>query len=137
LSEGSCVPQLAAIVAEVLKIDPKEIKADTDLHEYGVDSILLTEIVLKIDRLFDIELEPNDVLENPTLRGMSRFLIERIGRGPAAVRPPLPPLEKDQAAMSSTVEPPGRPSRERGNRDRRRGGADRGHRDGLPLSRGG
>ena len=113
LSEGSCVPQLAAIVAEVLKVDPKEIKADTDLHEYGVDSILLTEIVLKIDRLFDIELGPNDVLENPTLRGMSRFLIERIGRGPAAVRPPLPPLEKDQAAMSSTVEPPGRPSRER------------------------
>jgi acyl transferase domain-containing protein/NADP-dependent 3-hydroxy acid dehydrogenase YdfG len=112
-SEGDCTRQLTAIVAEVLKVDAGEINLDTDLHEYGVDSILLTEIVLKLDKRFGIELEPNDVIENPTIRRMSRFLIGRIGPGSAPVRPSMAPQEKDTGAISYAAGPPARPARER------------------------
>jgi nodulation protein F len=47
------------LIATHLKLDPAVITADTSLDELGVNSLQLTEIVIDLEDMFDIEIDQN------------------------------------------------------------------------------
>lgn len=54
-------------MAEILKLDPKEIAPDDDLSEHGFDSITLTELTNALNGRFGLDLTPAVMFECPTL----------------------------------------------------------------------
>jgi acyl transferase domain-containing protein/aryl carrier-like protein len=67
---------LTKIVSELLKVKFEDIDVDTDLSEYGFDSITLTEFANKINQENKIEVAPTMFFEQPTLHNIAAYLIE-------------------------------------------------------------
>jgi len=67
---------LTQIVSKLLKVKFEDIDVDTDLSEYGFDSITLTEFANKINQENKIEVAPTMFFEQPTLHNIATHLIE-------------------------------------------------------------
>jgi acyl transferase domain-containing protein/acyl carrier protein len=67
---------LGDLFAKELKMNPSEMDGDTDFGDYGLESILLAELVSTISNHLKVELDPSVILEFPTLNGLSQFLRE-------------------------------------------------------------
>jgi len=61
-------------VAELLQIDVREIDDETQLIEYGFDSILFTEFASKLNDAFELELSPAVFFNYQTLKALSEYL---------------------------------------------------------------
>ena len=66
---------LVALVSRELKIEPARVDLDTPLQDYGVDSILLAQLLRPISELIVSELDPSILYEHPTLSSLWRWLI--------------------------------------------------------------
>lgn len=56
--------KLKQIIAEVLSVDPEEVKMETTfMDDLGADSLDVYQIIMGIEEEFDIEI-PEDVVEN-------------------------------------------------------------------------
>ncbi|WP_289711021.1 beta-ketoacyl synthase N-terminal-like domain-containing protein, partial [Desulfosporosinus nitroreducens] len=66
---------LLKIVSKLLKIKIEDIDADTELSEYGFDSIALTEFSNKLNQEYKIGLNPAIFFEYPTLHSFAEYLI--------------------------------------------------------------
>ncbi|MFE7497181.1 beta-ketoacyl synthase N-terminal-like domain-containing protein, partial [Bacillus velezensis] len=62
-------------VSDLLKVSMKDIEADSELTEYGFDSIIFTEFTNLLNRSYQLELSPTIFFEFPTLRKLSGHLI--------------------------------------------------------------
>ncbi|ANU30635.1 polyketide synthase [Bacillus velezensis] len=62
-------------VSDLLKVSMKDIEADSELTEYGFDSIIFTEFTNLLNRTYQLELSPTIFFEFPTLRKLSGHLI--------------------------------------------------------------
>ncbi|MDN9009025.1 SDR family NAD(P)-dependent oxidoreductase [Brevibacillus laterosporus] len=68
---------LLALFSKEFMLDASQIDADSLFQEYGMDSILLAQIVTKMDReLKVVALDPSILLEYPTIGRLASYLIE-------------------------------------------------------------
>ncbi|WP_188068929.1 SDR family NAD(P)-dependent oxidoreductase [Brevibacillus brevis] len=64
--------QLASLI---LKVKSEEIDTDIELKEYGFDPVKLTEFSAKINQKFKLELTPAVMMDYPTLKHITEFLV--------------------------------------------------------------
>lgn len=72
--QGDISVWLRELFAKELKMQPSEMDGETDFGDYGLESILLAELVSTISAHLKVELDPSVILEFPTLNGLSDFL---------------------------------------------------------------
>ena len=60
----------------VIGVSTDEIDTDTDLREYGLDSISLTEFAEKVNEYFAASINPTIFFEYPDIKGLSTYLVE-------------------------------------------------------------
>ncbi|MGD6960810.1 SDR family NAD(P)-dependent oxidoreductase [Fictibacillus phosphorivorans] len=65
---------LRRVLSEELKIQEERIMDDTHFGEIGVDSILLAELVKKIEKQLNTKLDPSLFLEYPNITLLSKYL---------------------------------------------------------------
>jgi len=98
---------LGKIAVHILKINEKDFEADGDLHEYGFDSISLTEFANLIDAKYNLEITPAVFfeLERPSVASLAQKLyknqagvFEQFFREPLPGVNPLAEWEKETPA---------------------------------------
>ncbi len=72
-------PELTGIVSNLIMIKPEELDITDDISDYGFDSILITEFINRIKKIFDISLMPTIFFEYNTLEGLINYLIKEHG----------------------------------------------------------
>ncbi|ASA19514.1 beta-ketoacyl synthase N-terminal-like domain-containing protein [Paenibacillus donghaensis] len=84
---------LLEIVCELLKVDIQEIDIDTELSEYGFDSILITDFANALNKRMKLNLTPAVFFDNPSIRTCTQSLLEQyeeeIAAYYASASPPL------------------------------------------------
>ncbi|MBF4518992.1 SDR family NAD(P)-dependent oxidoreductase [Flavobacterium sp. ANB] len=68
--------RLNSILAAALKVELDDIDYDTVLEEYGLDSILMTQILDEMELELGFTIEPGALLENPTINLFADYLLE-------------------------------------------------------------
>ena len=63
------------LVTEILKVKGEDIDIDADMSEYGFDSITITELMSRLNSMFDIELTPSALVENRSIGAMAGYLV--------------------------------------------------------------
>ncbi|MDQ0115564.1 beta-ketoacyl synthase N-terminal-like domain-containing protein [Paenibacillus harenae] len=71
--------QLKDLFSRELKLPLNKLDENLEFGEFGVDSILLADLVKKIEEWLGIQLDPGALLENPTLHMLSSHLDELLG----------------------------------------------------------
>ena len=75
-------PWLLDLFSGLLGIPVPDLDVDATFGELGVESVLLAELVSRIERRIARPLEPTTVLERPTLRQLNAFLAETDAEPP-------------------------------------------------------
>lgn len=70
--------KLHLLIADLLKLDKGKIDRDKDLAEYGVDSILLTELNSELNAYYEISLLPSVFYNNTTIESLAEHLLEEF-----------------------------------------------------------
>jgi len=70
---------LVSIVARELKMDSSRIEIDTPLPDYGVDSVLMVQLLRPISERVGQSLDPSILFEHPTIEGLSQWLMSMYG----------------------------------------------------------
>ncbi|MES2939421.1 MAG: SDR family NAD(P)-dependent oxidoreductase [Pseudomonadota bacterium] len=94
--------ELARIVADLLKLDPAAIDADTELAQYGFDSISAAQFVSALNAAYGLDLTAAVVFEHPTLRGLVQLLGDRL---PTSSTEPQAAVPAPQPLSSTGPEP--------------------------------
>ncbi|KJK56411.1 hybrid non-ribosomal peptide synthetase/type I polyketide synthase, partial [Saccharothrix sp. ST-888] len=63
-------------VAEELHFDRAKLTGDVPIHDYGIDSILVSQLVQDTGRLLDVSVDPSALLEHPTADEFARYLAD-------------------------------------------------------------
>ncbi|MBR8740349.1 acyl carrier protein, partial [Nocardiopsis sp. MG754419] len=58
-------------VCALLKVDPSDLEADVELTEYGLDSLIISQLVAQVNEELGLDLVPTTLFEYPTLRRFS------------------------------------------------------------------
>lgn len=100
---------LIAELAPLLEIEPSRLRPDTHISEFGVDSMLFTQLVLKLNRKLGLKLAPAALFGHPTLRSFASFLAQEHAATLSAVMssdstsiPSRGPLSTVQAACAAS-----------------------------------
>ncbi|WP_437581596.1 beta-ketoacyl synthase N-terminal-like domain-containing protein [Sorangium sp. So ce887] len=100
---------VASILAEELRLDPTKIEPNVPFQEYGMDSILLQQVVTRMDRkLPGVSVEPGMLLEFPTLDRLSEHMASRYAAAFAelfAASAPAPAVEPRPVAQPERPAP--------------------------------
>ncbi|MCP4140356.1 MAG: KR domain-containing protein, partial [Chloroflexi bacterium] len=67
---------LLQTVCKFLKLRIEDLDVDTELSEYGFDSITLTDFANKLNQKYKLELTPTVFFEYPTIESFARYLSE-------------------------------------------------------------
>ena len=78
---------LSQWTCELLKIPGQDLDAESDLTQYGLDSISSVQLVNRINKTYGIELRPTTFFEHPTVAGFAQYLVEDHGAALAAGHP--------------------------------------------------
>lgn len=68
---------LLGLFSQELKIAVEELDEETHFQDYGVDSILLVQILIAINKAIDAEIDPSIVYEHSTIKDFANFLIDK------------------------------------------------------------
>ncbi len=72
---------LTAMVSGILKVDREDIETDTELSEYGFDSVSFTVFTNQLNEAYQLELAPTIFFEYGTISGLAGYLAkEHPGR---------------------------------------------------------
>ncbi|WP_304450696.1 beta-ketoacyl synthase N-terminal-like domain-containing protein [Nocardiopsis sp. YSL2] len=72
---GDIGHQLRLVASTYLRTLPHEVDLDADLMEIGFDSIALIDLIRDIDERFGIKMDPDIVLDGPSLRSIKNHLL--------------------------------------------------------------
>ncbi|MCP4043673.1 MAG: hypothetical protein GY731_17245, partial [Gammaproteobacteria bacterium] len=75
------------------------IDRESEMSEYGFDSIMLTELANRFNKLYQLELSPAVLYEHPTLKDFSNYLVEQHGAKFATQHPETMPERPEPPAM--------------------------------------
>ncbi|MDM5182305.1 phosphopantetheine-binding protein, partial [Massilia sp. DJPM01] len=67
---------LLQLVSSLIKVKPEDIDLDSELSEYGFDSISLTELANKLNQEYGLELMPTLFFEHGTVSSLATYLVE-------------------------------------------------------------
>ncbi|MBZ4320501.1 type I polyketide synthase [Streptomyces huiliensis] len=71
---------LTRLMADVLHLDERDIDPDRRLDEYGLDSLMLAELLVSLRKRFDIEIPPLELLRSGgTITDISHLVLLRLG----------------------------------------------------------
>jgi acyl carrier protein len=62
------------IVADVLRLPATEVTVTQNVMELGMDSIMIMELIQRVDRDLELILHPRDVFERPTIEELAEHL---------------------------------------------------------------
>jgi surfactin synthase thioesterase subunit/3-oxoacyl-(acyl-carrier-protein) synthase/acyl carrier protein len=79
--------ELLNLFSNALKIPVAQIDTERSLADYGVDSILLMELMQRLENLFDAKMEPSLFLEYPTLQALGAYLQATYSSGNIRIAP--------------------------------------------------
>lgn len=108
--QSGSLKQLKDLFSRELKLPLEKLDEDQEFGEFGVDSILLADLVKKIEEWLGIQLDPAALLENSTLHMLSRHLDELIdAAGPrleetAAGNDQLATLDRESASFADAAD---------------------------------
>lgn len=80
---------LKTLFAKELGIPMERLDEEKNFGDYGVDSILIAELVKKMEGELNVKIEPSALLEHPTLKELSEYIDDKFGR-----HVPVSPSEK-------------------------------------------
>ncbi|MCW5583945.1 MAG: polyketide synthase dehydratase domain-containing protein, partial [Gammaproteobacteria bacterium] len=69
--------KLAKLCSELLKVNVSDLDVDTDLIEYGVDSIQMMRLLNLLETEFEQSIPPTAIAEQRTIRHLADFLIRK------------------------------------------------------------
>ena len=100
---------LLQIVSQLLKIKTEDLDSDSELSEYGFDSVMLTEFANILNERYKLELIPTLFFEHPTLGSFAEYLIDNHHsvftprlEVPSSSDTSPPSVEKDGEKIHST-----------------------------------
>ena len=70
------IKDLVTISSELLKVDEAEIDVEEELDNYGLDSILMMDMMNRIEQKYGGSMEPNALAEYNTIQTLAGYLIE-------------------------------------------------------------
>ncbi|WP_439657534.1 SDR family NAD(P)-dependent oxidoreductase [Lentzea sp. HUAS TT2] len=84
---------LADKVRQLLKVSAEDLDVDVDLSEYGLDSVIITQLATMVNDALDVDIKPTTMFDHPNLRELAAHiagehgarLAGRLGLRPAAV----------------------------------------------------
>ncbi len=68
---------LSQWMSELLRVPIKDFNAESDLTEYGLDSISSTQLINRLNQVYGLQLQLTIFYEYPTLREFVRYLVEQ------------------------------------------------------------
>ncbi|WP_429843904.1 SDR family NAD(P)-dependent oxidoreductase [Brevibacillus sp. FIR094] len=78
-TDGSMFDNVQATIiqlaSQILKVESEQIDMDIELKEYGFDPVKLTEFSTKINQTYKLELTPAVMMDYPTLKHITEFLV--------------------------------------------------------------
>ncbi|WP_186400374.1 non-ribosomal peptide synthetase [Stappia sp. P2PMeth1] len=89
---AAALDRVTAIAARVLEVDPSALDTETELGEFGFDSITMTGFAAAINDELDLSLTPADFFEFATLARLARHVAGLIGPDVAAGSAPTTTL---------------------------------------------
>ncbi|MBW4084437.1 SDR family NAD(P)-dependent oxidoreductase [Paenibacillus sp. S150] len=72
--EDALLADLQRMFSEILKIDADELDPEEDLEMYGFDSIMMVEVLSRIESAYRINMEPGAINEHKSLKVLSGYL---------------------------------------------------------------
>jgi acyl carrier protein len=72
------VARCAAFIAEQLHRPAAEIDPDMEFDDFGLDSALVTAMLIELEEWLGVELSPSLVFEEPTLNRLSRAISSQL-----------------------------------------------------------
>ena len=73
-TDSNIFREIKKLFAEELRIDEDRLDEDTTFDEFGVDSILISELVKRFENWIGKRLEPSIFLEYPNIRALGEYL---------------------------------------------------------------
>ncbi|WP_050514841.1 type I polyketide synthase [Streptomyces rimosus] len=90
-ARGLIADTIAALFAEVLHMSPEQIDHHRRLDEYGMDSLMGTELLVTVRQRFDLDLPPMELLRSEgTIADIARIVYIRLGLSRPSEAPPAP-----------------------------------------------
>ncbi|WP_110932791.1 SDR family NAD(P)-dependent oxidoreductase [Paenibacillus bouchesdurhonensis] len=77
-SEQSLLVNLQRLFSEILKMDMDELDVTEDLEMYGFDSMMMVEVLSRMEAEYDVVLEPSAINQYKTLQALSRHLSTQL-----------------------------------------------------------
>lgn len=74
---GTTRAWLAELFVRELKMAPGQLATDIPFQDYGLDSILLAQVLKQINRKLGVRLDPSAVFEYPTLEALATWLVRK------------------------------------------------------------
>ncbi len=68
--------ELQNILSELLRVSAHDLAPEVAIGEYGLDSIVITEFIGHINRLYELNVMPLALLDYPTLQTFAGYLCE-------------------------------------------------------------
>ncbi len=68
-------------VRSVIHIPEGEFPADDRFDQIGLDSVEVTIMAGMIEERYAVQVEPSEVMENPSVRALSKHLVARLNAG--------------------------------------------------------
>ncbi len=84
---------LTELLAEELKIPLSRLELDTAFQDYGVDSIMIAQLLRRMNQLAELDLEPTLLFEYPTIESLASWL---VSTHPGAVSQVLEPANIEE-----------------------------------------
>ena len=83
MSKGVVKPEditakCAAFIAEQLQRPVTSVHLDTEFDDFGLDSALVTSMLIDLEEWLGVELSPSLVFEEPTVRRLSLAISQRL-----------------------------------------------------------
>jgi amino acid adenylation domain-containing protein len=84
---------LVGSLSELLQLDASRIQTEGPITELGVDSMVFTQLVLRLNRRLGLKLTPALLFEHPTIRSFAQFLARNHAEnlGALGIPPPAVP----------------------------------------------
>ncbi|WP_316524147.1 non-ribosomal peptide synthetase [Kitasatospora brasiliensis] len=96
-------------LAEELRFERAKLTGDVPVHDFGIDSIMVSQLVQTVAKRLDVTVDPSALLEHPTADGFAQYLAEEhpaelsAAFGEAAPAGPAPAPTAPAAAPATTA----------------------------------
>src|SRR5690606_8240170 len=94
---------LTETVARLLKMELVEVDIETELANYGFDSVLISEFVSETNRAYGLDLLTATLMEYKTIRELAEFLASRLPEEPVSTPSAAPVTTTLTEARNSQV----------------------------------